>query len=145
MELWHIWVIVGICFLAAEALTPELVLGCLAIGMFAAGATAYLDAPLSWQIVAFIVATLALMFGVRPRMKALLYRGADPRVTGVEALVGKTGVVTDALPGDPEAGRVKLGGEEWRAVAEDGSAIAAGTQVVVIAVEAATVVVRLKP
>jgi hemolysin III len=142
MQAWHIWVLAGLAFLALEMFTPELVLGTLALAMFAAAAAASGGASPAWQLVVFIVATLVLMLAVRPRLKRALYRGADSRPTGVQALIGRKGVVTEPVGGERNPGRVRLGGEEWRAITRDGRTIGAGGAVEVVAVEAATVIVK---
>jgi membrane protein implicated in regulation of membrane protease activity len=62
--------------------------------------------------------------------------------TNVDALVGRTGLVTEAVDQALNRGRVRLGGEEWRAVTPDESKIEAGTKVIVKAVEGCKVVVE---
>jgi membrane protein implicated in regulation of membrane protease activity len=132
----------GLAFLALEMFTPDLVLGALALAMFAAAAAAYAGASPAWQLVIFSAATLVLMLAVRPRLQRALYRGADARPTGVQALIGRKGLVTEPVGGERMPGRVRLGGEEWRAITRDGRTIGAGGDVEVVAVEAATVIVK---
>jgi membrane protein implicated in regulation of membrane protease activity len=59
--------------------------------------------------------------------------------TGAERLVGAAGVVQAPLA--PE-GRIRIGGENWRARSCDGGRVAAGSGVVVIAADGLTLVVR---
>lgn len=142
MEAWHAWVLVGLAFIVVEIFTPEMVLGSLAVGVFAAAAAAAMGLTLRWQLVIFMGATLLVMLAVRPRLKQWLHRGADPRPTGTQALIGRTGTVTEPITGDRHPGRVRLGAEEWRALAAPGATIEAGTEVEVVRIEAATVHVK---
>lgn len=142
MEAWHIWVLIGLALLVVEMFTPELVLGSLALAMFAAAAVAVAGMSLAWQLAAFIAATLMMMLAVRPWLKRALYRGSDRRLTGVQALIGRRGRVTEAVGGERSPGRVRLGGEEWRAVTRDGRDLEIGEDVEVLSVEAATVIVK---
>ncbi len=65
------------------------------------------------------------------------------RPTNVDAVVGKTGVVTKRIA-SLEPGMVKLGSEVWRAelTGSDGTALEKGTTVKVEAVEGVTLKVR---
>jgi hypothetical protein len=66
-------------------------------------------------------------------------RQGFPRSVLVAALIGKWGTVVDEIESQGGYGRVKTGGEEWRAIATDPREIAlaihnAGTSVVEVAV-----------
>ncbi|HOZ92083.1 MAG TPA: NfeD family protein, partial [Candidatus Syntrophosphaera thermopropionivorans] len=56
----------------------------------------------------------------------------------------KTGFVTKAIPQDGK-GYVKLGGEEWSAISEDGSPIEENTKVTVLGVEGNKLIVKKSP
>jgi membrane protein implicated in regulation of membrane protease activity len=60
----------------------------------------------------------------------------------VEALIGKTGRVTEAINEDLNSGRVVVGGDDWRAVTQDGSVIEKNSKVEVVRVEGSKVYVR---
>ena len=134
------WVLAAIVLFGAEMFTTDLVVGSVGAGcLFAAGA-AGLGASLIGQLAAFSAGTVILMLAVRPRLKALLYRPADGRKSGVAALIGEEAAVVDPIARGA-AGRVRIGGEVWRAVSED-APLGAGETVVVEAVESATLRVR---
>jgi membrane protein implicated in regulation of membrane protease activity len=61
--------------------------------------------------------------------------------TGVDALLGKTGIVTERI-GPGGAGRVKVDGEDWRGASSDATVIEPGTQVTVIQVDGTTLMVE---
>ena len=60
---------------------------------------------------------------------------------GVDALLGKTGIVTERIgPGVP--GRVKVDGEDWRGASSDATVLEPGTQVTIIQVDGTTLMVE---
>jgi membrane protein implicated in regulation of membrane protease activity len=83
------------------------------------------------------------MIGLRPLMlrRFQLGPGSDVR-TGVDALLGKTGVVSERIDAVSRLGRVKVEGEDWRGASVDNTPIEAGTRVTVIQVDGTTLVVE---
>ena len=65
--------------------------------------------------------------------------------TGTAAIVGRVAIVTDDIPEPPNAGRVKLDGDSWRAMSDSGAPIKTDTTVTIIRVESTTVIVTPKP
>jgi membrane protein implicated in regulation of membrane protease activity len=66
--------------------------------------------------------------------------GTDLR-TGVDALLGKTGIVTERI-GPGGTGRVKVEGEDWRGASSDATVIEPGTPVTIIQVDGTTLMVE---
>ena len=140
MDLWQVWVVGAIILFGVEMFTSDMLVGSLGVGCLCSALAARLGAPPVGQLIAFSVGTLILMAGVRPRIKNLLYRSADPRASGVKALVGQIATVVDPI-GKDAPGRVRIGAEEWRALSEDGPHDK-GLAVEIVGVEAATLRVR---
>jgi membrane protein implicated in regulation of membrane protease activity len=140
MEYWQLWVLGAIVLFGVEMFTTDMVVGSIGVGCLCSALVSRLGAPMVWQLVAFSVGTLVLMAGIRPRVKEWLYRSADTRKSGVQAMIGRTATVVDGISATA-AGRVRIGAEEWRAVADDGPH-PEGREVLVVAVEAATLQVR---
>jgi membrane protein implicated in regulation of membrane protease activity len=69
-------------------------------------------------------------------------RKMDKR-TNVDALIGQRGIVIEKIDYAASTGRVKLGGEEWRAVTEDESSIDVGDRVVVHKIIGNRVIVKV--
>jgi membrane protein implicated in regulation of membrane protease activity len=88
-------------------------------------------------------AVLALLYFAffRSWLRSKLHVKEQP--SNVDAVVGKTGVVTKRIA-PPEAGLVKIGSEEWRAeLAQSGSAAREiGAEITVVSVEGVTLKVR---
>lgn len=142
LEPWHAWIIAGVVLLIVEVVTPGFVVACFGIGCLAAGLVSPLGVGLSWEIAVFCAASLVLLVTLRPLVaRHLAPKGGDLK-TNVDALIGKRGVVTEAIEPVRDVGRVVVGGEDWRASSEADQAIAVDVQVTVVRVEGARVVVR---
>ena len=87
--------------------------------------------------------TLILTF-VRPAVRRYLYHSSEPANTNVEGMIGLAGTVTVPVGSTENPGRVRIGGEEWRAISLDGSLIEEGVIVEVGSVDSATVIVQPK-
>jgi membrane protein implicated in regulation of membrane protease activity len=92
----------------------------------------------------FASAVLAVIYVVfvRQRLRARMTTKGTLS-SNVDAILGRSGVVTQKI-GAHEAGRVKIGDEEWRAVlaAGAGDAREAGQTVTVVSAEGVTLTVR---
>lgn len=137
------WLIGGVVLAGAETLTGEFFLLMLAGGAFTtAGISALTDWPVWADAIVFALVSVLLVLGVRP---ALLRRfGAPPPIaTGVDALPGRSAVVTEAV--DEHTGRIRLDGDEWTARALPGQRFAAGDAVTIVEINGATAVVAGPP
>jgi len=139
---WHIWLIAAIILSIFEILIPAFVLVSLGIGCLAASVAALLHLGIKMQIGAFIVGTLAAFFGIRPFFTRYCYRASPGVKTNADALVGKTGRVTEVINEEINSGRVFVGGDDWKAIALDGSIVEKNSKVEVVRVEGAKVYVK---
>jgi membrane protein implicated in regulation of membrane protease activity len=142
LEVWHIWVLVGILLWIVEIFTPAFVAGvfgtaCLIVAPFAAG-----DMSLQQQLLLFGLATAVISWKIRPLAMRHIYRHGAKVKTNVEAMVGRIGVAVETVDHPPGSARVKIGGEEWLAVTQDGSPIQVGAKVIVRRIEGCKVVVE---
>ena len=141
MELWHIWIVAGIALLVLEIFTPGFVLAAFGIACLGCALVAGMGGGVAVQLLVFTVLTLTVFFGVRPMMKRYFERFDDPRKLGVEAMIGKTGKVTEAIGIDGDPGRIKIGGESWRAFAQDDAILNVGETVAITKIDGATAIV----
>jgi len=140
MQSWVLWVIVAAVLGTAELMAATFDLLLLAIAALAAGAIAGIGLGIGFQVLAFAVTAAALAILVRPVARRHL-TGHPHLRTGVAALIGREAVVL--APCDRDAGRVRIGGEEWSARSYDPDLhIPAGTRVDVFAIEGATALVH---
>lgn len=139
MPAWVVWVIAAAALAVAEVFSLTLVLGLVAVAALFAAVAALLGADVAVQVLVFAAGSLLMLVGVRPIARKHLRTPGHLR-TGVEALVGSTGVVTERIDGS--TGQVRLGGEVWSARAYDGSSvIEPGRRVDVLQISGATALV----
>lgn len=144
MSDWQIWIVVAALLLVAEMFAPGFWLASVAVGCGAAAVAALLPIGLLGQVLVFAATTVGSLFGLRPVLvrRFLHARGMEVR-TNVEALVGKSGVVTKRIDPVTRVGRVVVEGEDWRgALLEGGEVIEPGTRVIVVQVDGSTLVVE---
>ncbi|HUH65637.1 MAG TPA: NfeD family protein, partial [Syntrophales bacterium] len=137
-------IIVGIVLWIIEIFTP----GSFVMGIF--GTSCLIVAPFAgvgmsvkMQLLIFGVATVIMAFGIRPLIMRHFYRREDKTKTNVEALVGKSGLVTEDIDYMAGTGRVKIGGEVWSAITPDESRVAIGQKVTVREIEGCKVIVEV--
>ncbi|MFZ2446549.1 MAG: NfeD family protein [Syntrophobacteraceae bacterium] len=141
ISVWHLWVIAAIMLFIAEMLVPTFVLASFGIGCLVSSLVSAFGLGLKVQIAAFMLGTLGAFFGVRPFFTKYCYKASPGIKTNVEALIGKTGRVTETID-ELGSGRVLVGGDDWKAVAIDGSLIEKNAKVEVVKVEGAKIYVK---
>jgi membrane protein implicated in regulation of membrane protease activity len=137
---WLIWAIAAVLLSVGEILTPGMFfLGPVALAAVAAAAVALLGVGVAFQLLAFIIGSIATVAFLRPIAKRHLHMPAALR-TGTAALEGTKAVVLQRV--DVNGGRVRIGGEEWsaRAYMED-QVLEPGTRVEVVKIDGATALV----
>lgn len=142
MDPWHWWLIAAIILMTAEVLTSDFLLATFGIACLIASLVAGVGAGFVAQLAAFAGASVLCLAIVRPAVKRWLYQSGEKLKTNIDSLIGRRGTVTDDAACEDAPGRVKIGGEEWRAITESGSILAAGTVVEIIALDGATATIR---
>ena len=113
--MWKLWVFMGIGLLILEIFTPAFVVACFGISALITSVFS-LWWGLKIQLVSFIVTTIIIFVGLRPMFLTYLDSNKEEAKSYVESLIGKNGVVIEAIDPIEGEGRVKIGGEDWRAV-----------------------------
>jgi len=147
MSAWQIWTLLGVLLLVAEMFTPGFWLACLAIGAFAAGVVGLLPGVgATVEVIVGSVTSLASMVGLRPMLMRRFRIGSATELrTNVDALLGKTGVVTERIEGGTRQGRLVVEGENWRGASVDKGILEPGTRVMVVQVDGTTLLVEREP
>lgn len=142
VEPWQFWIVLGIIFVIIEIFDPAFYFIALGIGAIFTGLLSlfgFVEASVALQIILFaIISFVAFLFTRKLGKKILAHTGGE---TNVNALIGREAFVTQVIPADGR-GRVKIGGEEWVAVAQDKGEIALGAKVTVLAIDGNKVVVN---
>jgi membrane protein implicated in regulation of membrane protease activity len=146
-ETWRwIWLVAAVTLVAGELAVPgTFILIPYGLSALVAMVLAFAGLHIVYGWLVFVVLGTAL-FTLFWRMSRNSMRGMEPpKGAGADRLLGATGRVVQAVPADPaSSGLVKLAGEEWRAISDDGS-LAEGTIVEVTEVRGTRVVVRSAP
>lgn len=134
-----IWIILIVVFSVVEALTLGLTTiwfaGAALLALFAA----LLGVPVPFQIAIFLLSAVLLIYFTKPLAKNFLRIGSEK--TNVEAVIDQEGPVTIRIEAYA-TGQVKMHGQIWSALSEDGEPIEVGTKVKVIAVEGVKLIVK---
>jgi membrane protein implicated in regulation of membrane protease activity len=138
-----IWVVAAIVLAILEIFTPSFFALCLAAGALLGAITAGIGMDLNWQLLFFAIGSIMAFIFVRPvMMRYFMKKGKDAVVTGVDALIGRTGKVSEAIQPQDNRGRVAVDGDDWKAVSAFGEPIAFGEPVEIVRVDSATLFVK---
>ena len=123
------WALLAIAAAVVEILTPHFGVLFVSAGAVAGALVALSGGGLAWQILTFAVVVALTFMILRPRMVGWL--GSTPGVPSrTQSLVGKRGLVTEAIDPTLGTGRVNVAGQDW--AARSTSAVAAGVGVRVV-------------
>ena len=139
MGIWIIWLIVAAVLGIAEIMTATLAFGLVAVAALVGAGVGAAGGNPALQFGAFALASAAGLGIARPL--AMRHIRHPPLLrTGTAALVGRSAYVLDEVTA--QAGRVRIGGEEWSARPYDETlTIPKGSTVDVMQIEGATALV----
>ena len=143
MEMWQIWLIVALVFFILEIFTTGIAVICFSFGAVGSCIASLLGANFTWQVVIFAVVTLLSFVFLRPLLIKLFYKkGKDEVKTNADALIGRKGIVTEAIDPVTGTGRVKVDGDDWKAVSSDEVPIELGARVEILKLDSVIVTVK---
>lgn len=136
------WLIVAVVLVVAEVLTVQMVAIWFAIGSVAAIVPALMGAPYWVQVLVFLAVSAATLVLTRPFLQRVLYVRREH--TNADRVIGQMGVVEQTVENDQQPGRVMAMGLSWSALSDDGSAIAVGEKIEVVAIDGVKLIVKRK-
>jgi membrane protein implicated in regulation of membrane protease activity len=139
MAAWVLWLVAAGLFTAGEVVSLDLVLLMFAGGAVGGAVVALAGGGVPFQLIAFLAVSAFLIAGVRPVAKAHLENRTPRHLDGVQALVGRTAVVTRTV--GRSSGRIQVGADEWTARTGFGETFDVGETVRILQVDGATAVV----
>ncbi len=143
LSAWLMWLIAAAILVIIELLTTTYAALCLVGGCLAAMVCALLDGGLQMQLLLAAIGTIATFVAGKPLLQHYgLLRHHRPEPSNMDALIGRTCIVTERIGGTDDPGRVRIDGDSWQAVSEDGSPIETGTAVCVIRYDSIILTVR---
>lgn len=142
MEAWHIWVIVALVFVIVEIFTTGFAVMCISFGCIFGAIASSFDVDLEWQLLLFAIGTALTFFTVRPVVQKLLYNKSHEVKTNTDALIGRRAIVSEHIEGELHPGRVKVDGDDWKAISLESEPIEAGETVEITAINSIIVTVK---
>ena len=140
-NMWQVWAVIAIACLILELSSGDFFIICFSIGAVFAIISAVLGLSVYWQIFIFAIFSLLSVIFVRPVALRYLHKNDPNRVSNADALLGRTGKVTEAIKSGAD-GYVKIDGDMWKAVSKSDSDIPVGTTVRVIGRESTIITVE---
>ena len=139
-EIWWIWMGLAAAFLIGEIFTAGFFLIFLSVGAAAAGILALLDVGYAGQFIVFIVVSgILFVFG---RRYADRVTEKQPPGIGADRFVDQEGIVLEKIDNATNAGSVRIGQDEWRAISETGDILPEGTRIRVTQIDGTRAVVK---
>jgi len=137
---WWAWMILAALFIIGEIFTAGFFLLPIGIGAAIAGLVALLGGNTIWQLIVFVVASF-ILFLVSRRFAQKITKEQPPGI-GADRFIGEECVVLEKINNLADAGRVRMGKEEWRAESDNGDEIETGTKVTVVRLSGTHLVVK---
>jgi membrane protein implicated in regulation of membrane protease activity len=113
-----LWLAAAVIFLIVEIGTPTLVFACFTVG--SVGAAVYsIFVPNGYLMQIGIFAGLSIILIPLTRSMARKITKPSPQLVNVDAMIGRSGVVTQAIDSPKDIGQVRVDGQVWRATSDD--------------------------
>lgn len=126
----YVWLGVLVAAVVVEMCTTQMVSIWFAIGALASFFVALAGVEQIWiQIVVFVIVSAIALIVTRPLVKKMVNGKAEP--TNADMVIGKTGVVTEAIDNLAPSGQVKVSGAVWTARSADDSVIGENEKVII--------------
>lgn len=141
--MWITWLVIAALLIAGEVLTTGFFLLWFGVGAMVAALAAMIGiSSLPAQILIFLLVSILLLIASRTIFeKYLTHRGSLK--TGVDRMIGQTGIVVEASRGARLEGAVKMYGSVWTALPVEGEApLEEGESVAVERMDGNTIYVR---
>ncbi|MDH4157809.1 MAG: NfeD family protein [candidate division Zixibacteria bacterium] len=115
--IFWIWLAAAVVFLILELASPTFIFACFVAGSLVSGVFSYFyPQAYYWQIGIFVIVTAILLPLTRTLAKKITK--PSPQKSNIDALIGRTALVTKAIDVNL-GGQVQIEGEVWRAFAEE--------------------------
>lgn len=140
-NLWLLWTIIAMVCLIIELGSGDFFVTCFAIGALCSIIPSLAAAPFWLQVLVFAVCSVLSILFIRPSLLRHLHGKERERASNAEALIGREGVVIEAV--EPEgSGYVRIDGDEWKAVTTEAETLQKGERVRVVAMESIVLTVE---
>lgn len=145
MTLWIVWLIAVAVLLVVELLTGLVASFCLAFGCLLAFVAALAGWGIEVQLVALVAGVIIAFIFLVPFVNRIKKSRRPHRLeynSNMDALIGREGVLSQAIEADGNPGRLRIDGDYWQARSTDGSPLPEGTRVRVTGYDSIILVVK---
>lgn len=111
------WVIIAIVAIICELISLSFFLLSIGLGAIAAAILNYYNYDPIQQLIAFIIVTIIFVVLSRPLSRKLT-KNSSSKKANTDRFIGKVGIAIEDITPE-KSGRIKIYGEEWRAVSDD--------------------------
>lgn len=136
MEIWVMWLIATAVLVIIELMTGMVASFCLAIGCLASMIVSLFSTSANMQLLALAIGTILSFIFLAPVIRKWQQQKSEknPKAqnSNMDALIGRTVVVTQTIPADGELGRIRIDGDNWQARSISGAEIEEGRKVRVV-------------
>ncbi len=126
------WLVLMVVLLVIEGMTVNLTTIWFAAGALVAYLLGLAGVPFGWQVAVFLAVAVVMVIFTRP--VAVKYLKVGRTRTNVDSIIGCEGIVIRQMT-ELQTGQVKVNGQIWTALPQNGQALAEGTVITVAAVE----------
>ena len=141
-EIWSIWLLAAIILFMIEIFMTNFVAACIGIGALVSGIGAYMGLDITQQLLGFTGFTFLILVFIRPFVNKFIFGTKEFVTTGADALLGKIATAIDPMDENKLEGRVKINGNNWKAVSFDRKPITKGQLVTVVSYDSITLSVK---
>ncbi|MBQ4108143.1 MAG: NfeD family protein [Clostridia bacterium] len=129
-----IWLCLMIALVVLELVTTQIICVWFALGAMVTSILTAIFGDMGygivWQIVTFVIVSVALLLATRPLVKRLLNKRTENQKTNLELYIDKEAIVTEDISNIKGEGAVKINGIVWSAKSKDGEDISSGEIVI---------------
>ena len=129
-NMWQLWLLVCLLCLILELTSGDFFIMCFSLGALAALVATPFTGFVG-QLVVWMLGTVLCLLFVRPAMLKYFHKKDSDRPSNADALMGRTGTVIQTIVAG-DHGRVKIDGDDWKAVSAATTDIPVGTKVKVV-------------
>ncbi len=137
--MWQLWLIVAGIFFIGEIITVGFLIFWLGIGALLAMLVSFFTDNILIQTAVFVVSSTLFILFTKDFVNKYVSKKTIP--TNTASLIGKRAKVTKEISPVDSTGLVKIGGDTWSAVSEDGTQIKQNTEVEIKGIQGVKLIV----
>lgn len=143
--LYYWWLVIGLLLMAAEVIIPGFVIFWFGVGAIVTGICAFLGVEtVILQTMIFAIVSILLVSISRKFFINMIKSSPGSEIKmNMHALMGKVGIVTEAIDNTIGKGRVVVESQDWMARSSDASIIEQGSKIKILRTEGATLIVEI--